>query len=140
VTNPELIELAKLSQASFFNRRSMEWQLLLGFWAGIGLSTSAALTGSVVIKGIFLFILLGALATLLAIVVVFCIVPIQRSHAMDKALFRYYTGSIEGLGPTRPTPDTVKWDRAWTIGQVLFSLCLTAIACVLIFNRATATP
>ena len=140
VLNSELIELAKLSQASFFNRRSMEWQLLLGFWAGMGLGTSAALTGSVILRGATLGVLIGAIVLLLVVVVVFCIVPIQRSHAMDKALFLYYTGQIEGISLVRPTRETVKCDRLWTVGQILFSVLLTTIACVLVVNRSTGSP
>src|SRR5689334_17076339 len=33
------IELAKLSQESFFNRRSYEWKVAFGLWAAIGLVT-----------------------------------------------------------------------------------------------------
>jgi hypothetical protein len=47
MTNEELLELAKLNLQAFENRRGMEWQLLLGYWTGLGLVTYIFGSGTV---------------------------------------------------------------------------------------------
>lgn len=132
MSNQELIELAKLSQATFFNRRAMEWQLLLGYWTGIALTTAAVLSGSFSLPMWVRFALIAALWILLLVVWFFCIEPIQVGHAIDQAFYIYFTKRVEGASPDRPVAKNVKLNMRWFIGQVLFSALLTFIASVLI--------
>ena len=132
MTNQELVELAKLSQATFFNRRGMEWQLLLAYWAGIALTSAAVLAGTLTLPGWAPLLLIATLWALFGVVWYCCIIPIQVGHAIDQAFYIYYTKRIEGASPARPNPKSVKLNRRWLAGQVLFSAMLTCIASILI--------
>jgi hypothetical protein len=136
MTNQELLELAKLSQANIHNRRAMEWRLLLGYWGGIALIVFAVLSGKVSPAPPVLMMICIGLLLLLFVVVPFCILPIQRAHAIDQELFKYYTRRIEGVANEahRPKLDSIPVHRAWTTGQILFSVFLTLIAIVLIMG------
>src|SRR6266511_1157832 len=57
MTNDELLELAKLNLQAFENRRGMEWQLLLGYWTGLGLVTYIFGSGTVSISGALLWVM-----------------------------------------------------------------------------------
>ena len=130
------LEIAKLTQANFLDRRKVEWQLLVAYWTTLILVTSTVLTGSVIAKGAILCLLLLGLVILLVLVAYFCIVPIQQAHAIDKAFFLFHLKSAEGITAARPDPVAVPIDLRWTIGQILFSGILSAFASVLIYARS----
>ena len=140
MTNEELLELAKLTQTNFHNRRSMEWRLLLGYWTGLALVTYAIISGKASVSGVPLALTLCGFFALLLVMVFFCILPVQRGHALDQAFFHYYTRTLEGIQTERPTPTTAKLNRAWLAGQVLFSTLLTAFAMTLISNARNPNP
>jgi hypothetical protein len=134
LTNEELLELAKLNLQAFENRRGMEWQLLLGYWTGLGLVTYIFVSGAVSISGIRLWIVEAALVAMLAVLITCCIVPIQKAHAIDHKFFVHYIRRIEGAATAedRPHPRKIRMYRPWLIGQSLFSALLTIIAIVMI--------
>jgi hypothetical protein len=134
MTNEELLELAKLNLQAFENRRGMEWQLLLGYWTGLGLVIYIFGSGMVSISGVQLWLVVGALAAMLAVLITCCIVPIQKAHAIDHKFFVHYMRRIEGTATAedRPHPRKIRMYRPWLIGQSLFSLLLTVIAIAMI--------
>jgi hypothetical protein len=134
LTNQELLELAKLNIQAFENRRGMEWQLLLGYWTGLGLVTYMFVSGTVAISGPVLWVVVAALIAMLLVLITCCIVPIQRAHAIDHKFFVHYIRRIEGTASEedRPHPRKIRMYRPWLIGQSLFSTLLTVIAIVVI--------
>src|SRR4029434_8433809 len=74
MTNGELLELAKLNLQAFENRRRMEWQLLLGYWTGLGLGTYIFASGTVSISGVLLCVMVAALIAILTVLITCCIV------------------------------------------------------------------
>ena len=134
------LEIAKLTQASFLDRRKVEWQLLVAYWTALILVTSAVLTGSVITKGTVLCLLLLGLGIFFFLLLYFCIIPIQQAHAIDKAFFLFHLKTAEGLSTTRPDHVAVPIaiDLRWTIGQALFSGVLSAFAGALIYARSIA--
>lgn len=138
MSDAELLELAKLSQASFHNRRAMEWRLLLGYWGGVVLIVFGVLSGKVSATSPVVFLISAALVLLVLVVIFFCILPIQRAHAADQQFFLYYTRRVEGIATEadRPTAKIICLNRAWTAGQILFSILLTLIAVTLVLGAA----
>jgi hypothetical protein len=134
MTNEELLELAKLNLQAFEDRRKMEWQLLLGYWTGLGLVTYIFGTGTVSISGVLLWVMVGALVAMLLVLITCCIIPIQQAHAIDHKFFVHYIRRIEGtaVAEDRPHPRKIRMYRPWLIGQSLFSALLTVIAIVMI--------
>jgi hypothetical protein len=134
MTNEELLELAKLNLQAFENRRRMEWQLLLGYWTGLGLVTYIFASGTVSISGVLLWVMVAALIAMLAVLITCCIVPIQKAHAIDHKFFVHYVRRIEGTAAAedRPHPRKIRMYRPWLAGQSLFSPLLTIIAVVMI--------
>jgi hypothetical protein len=134
LTNQELLELAKINIQAFENRRSMEWQLLLGYWTGLGLVTYMFVSGSVMVSGTMLWVVAAVLIAMLAVLILCCIVPIQRAHAIDHKFFVHYIRRIEGAATAadRPHPRKIRMYRPWLVGQSLFSTLLTAMAIVMI--------
>jgi hypothetical protein len=134
MTNVELLELAKLNLQAFEDRRKMEWQLLLGYWTGLGLVTYIFASGTVSISGVLLWVMVAALVAMLTVLITCCIVPIQKAHAIDHKFFVHYIRRIEGAATAedRPHPRKIRMYRPWLIGQSLFSALLTIIAIVMI--------
>src|SRR4030095_1119466 len=134
MTNEELLELAKLNLQAFENRRGMEWQLLLGYWTGLGLVTYIFGSGTVSISGPLLWIVVAALVAMLMVLITCCIVPIQQAHAIDHKFFVHYVRRIEGTATAedRPHPRKIRMYSPWLMGQSLFSALLTIIAIVMI--------
>jgi hypothetical protein len=134
MTNEELLELAKLNLQAFENRRGMEWQLLLGYWTGLGLVTYIFGSGTVSLSGALLWIVVVALVAMLTVLITCCIVPIQQAHAIDHKFFVHYIRRIEGAATAedRPHPRKIRMYRPWLVGQSLFSALLTIIAIVMI--------
>jgi hypothetical protein len=134
MTNEELLELAKLNLQAFEDRRKMEWQLLLGYWTGLGLVTYIFGSGTVSISGVLLWVMVAALVAMLTVLITCCIVPIQQAHAIDHKFFVHYIRRIEGTAAEedRPHPRKIRMYRPWLIGQSLFSALLTIIAIVMI--------
>ena len=135
MNNQELIELAKMAQANFHARRTIEWQLLLAYWGGLGLVVAVILANKSVMSVNGLLAIRCAMIALLFIVFFFCIIPMEGANATDKKLFHYYQHRIEGLdsGLTRPNDkDVAPIDRRWTLGLTLFSLFITLTALILI--------
>ena len=120
------LEIAKLMQASFFDRRKLQWQLLLAYWTTLVLITSAVLTGSIIAKGAILCVLLSGLVFLLVTIVYFCIIPIQRALDIDSAFFLFHLNKAEGISIDRPIPDKVTVDLRWAIGVSLLSALFSA--------------
>jgi hypothetical protein len=113
MTNEELLELAKLNLHAFENRRGMEWQLLLGYWTGLGLVTYIFGSGTVSISGVLLWVMVAALIAMLTVLITCCIVPIQKAHAIDHKFFVHYIRRIEGTAAAedRPHPRKIRMYR-----------------------------
>jgi len=112
----------------------MEWQLLLGYWNGLGLVTYIFVSGTVSISGAPLWVVVAALVAMLAVLITCCIVPIQKAHAIDHKFFVHYLWRIEGTAAAedRPHHRKIRMYRPWLVGQSLFSTLLTIIAIVMI--------
>jgi hypothetical protein len=134
MSDVDFLELAKLTQANIHSRRTMEWQLLLGYWGGLVLIVFAFLSGKVSPTPFLLVSTSVGLVLLLLVVVFFCIIPIQRAHAIDQDFFVYYTRRAEGRATDAdiPDPNAPELHPRWTVGQIAFSVLLTAIAILLI--------
>jgi hypothetical protein len=134
LSNQDLFELAKLNIQAFENRRSMEWQLLLGYWTGLGLVTYIFVSGTLQIPGALLWVVVAALVAMVVVLITCCIVPIQKAHAIDHKFYVHYLRRIEGTATTedRPHPRKIRMYRPWLVGQSLFSALLTIIAIVMI--------
>jgi hypothetical protein len=132
--NHDLFELAKINLQAFENRRSMEWQLLLGYWTGLGLVTYIFVSGTLSVSGALLWVVVAALVAMLAVLIMCCILPIQKAHAIDHKFFVHYLRRIEGAATAedRPHPRKIRMYRPWLVGQSLFSTLLTIIAIVMI--------
>lgn len=100
----DYLELAKITQADFISRRSLEWKLSLGLWGSI-----AAFTYTVV-KTQHLQKRLSELSICWVICIAVLIIGIhwyvlslvQWSHARDKKLYWWYRGKLEGSDKERP--------------------------------------
>jgi hypothetical protein len=134
LTRQDLFELARINLHAFENRRKMEWQLLLGYWTGLGLVTYIFDSGTMAISGPLLWVLVAALIAMLLVLITCCILPIQRAHAIDHKFFVHYIRRIEGTASEedRPHPRKIRMYRPWLVGQSLFSTLLTVIAIVVI--------
>jgi hypothetical protein len=115
LSNQDLFELAKINLQAFENRRGMEWQLLLGYWTGLGLVTYIFGSGTVSISGALLWVVVAALIAMLAVLITCCIVPIQKAHAIDHKFFVHYVRRIEGTATAedRPHPRKIRMYRPW---------------------------
>lgn len=136
MSSPDWLELAKLQQANFHDRRIMEWRVLFGYWSSLGLAVFAVLGSDVRLSALAAILLLSLMFLLLPVVVVCAILPLQRSHAQDRAFLLYYIRRAEGVEPIpeRPVPEKCPRHALWTTGQILASTLITLVAMILVWG------
>jgi hypothetical protein len=151
------IDLAKISQEEFKDRRALEWKLAFGFWTGIA-SFTYFVTGdkTLHLQPCVLTILYGLIGL---VATCFWLFPLQRAHADNKAWWKYYLDRAEGYPPciankaggsptcteqaTKPLPCTCRpenwtifkpfanWktiNSLWFIGQISFTLIFLVLS------------
>jgi hypothetical protein len=136
----KLLELAKLSQADFENRRNLEWKLSLGLWGAIGLFVYTAIGNEKlrsriadVLRGhpCFALLLIALIATLHG-----CIMRvIQKSNDRDKKYYRWYREALEGTLDDRPPsipPPTLAGRFKWFVYHIFITLMVLAGAWLLL--------
>ena len=116
LSRQDWIELAKIAQANFFNRREVEWKLAFSLWTGIG-----AFTAIFVLKesvrfppdsAIFGWPLWGLYAAIWAI---YCLVQsaVAQAHATDKSYLIYFTNRAGARTHTNDPKDAGIRDIHW---------------------------
>ncbi|MBY0460638.1 MAG: hypothetical protein K2V38_25250 [Gemmataceae bacterium] len=148
VETKEWIELAKLSQDSFQNRRAVEWKLAFGFWIAIGSFTAAFFTLEGFSCPAWLPWVLGIAYVLVLLVVIFCWqIPLHSAHAGDREWFIFYmdrawwdsaSGTAQPAPPVKGQPP--KWNRnnrSWCIGQCAFTAFFLVLSWVAITQVAS---
>lgn len=125
------IELAKVSLASFQNRRAYEWKLTCGFWFGIGASSAGCrLLGCNSIEWFPAF-LFTSYAVFAFVYLLLWKVTIHSAHARDRALFNYFMEKAQGfdveaptdpIGPTKLIRRMTVHNWIWLIGQILVTV------------------
>ena len=160
-TKTEWINLAKIAQASFFNRRALEWKLALGFWGAIAAFTGAVLADKVEI-GVEILPQVSCIYWILWIVSLLCWkLPLQIAHATDKRFQVYYMQRAGNRSTEHPKdwregkrPNWTKKDKCgfvwwiigsfyylqvnsvvWLIGQAAFSACFLQLSYLLICGK-----
>lgn len=125
----EWIELAKLAQENFHNRRSYEWKLAFGFWTAIGAFTSPFILDKIP-KGANLESFKNQLHwfyIFIWLVTVVCWqIPLHSAHAGDREYKFYYIGRIKGMKEKQLPNDGLfkNWGTRnvlWCIGQCVIS-------------------
>lgn len=126
------IELAKLSQESFLNRRSYEWKVAFGFWTAIGVITYFGAMSEEKVK---------AAGWVYCLIPIYFIVglswlflwqaPMRRAFQKDQDFKHYYMEKAEGRTPDRPSSDLMPYWEAitgrqgvWTWAQTVFTWCV----------------
>ena len=105
------LDLAKMAQASTFNRRSYEWKITYGLWTGIGLLTYFVLSNSERISN-FPSTFLGILYLIFSLLWLFLWqAPLRRAHLQDTLFKHYYMHRAEGR--------EANWPRSVTYREVL---------------------
>ena len=145
------LELARLAQDSFQNRRSFEWKVAFALWSGIALFTAFLAREPGLVSGwrlalLFIFYL-GVLATWFFL----WQIPLRRAFDTDKQWKHYYMHKAEGRADNadpRTNPLTYgdqlkasipleRWrgDRKfdwWAGGQSVMTAILLAISLVIV--------
>lgn len=132
------LELAKMSQESFLNRRSYEWKVAFGLWTAIGLITYFMVDKADSFNGTVLV----WLGVLYAIVWVCWLLawqfPLRLAFEQDKHYKHYYMNRAEGWNYDMPEREAADWRNliwrfehkdwkwswrrfAWTFGQTVFT-------------------
>jgi hypothetical protein len=92
------IELAKIAQQSFFNRREVEWKLAIGFWTAIGAFTWAFFAVESLTVPPYFCCALGFIYLLLFLLTIpFWHLPIQKAHSIDKQYYHFYIKKARGV-------------------------------------------
>lgn len=102
------VDLAKLAQESFFNRRQYEWKIAFGLWTSIGLWTSAALAKSEKLDLMSCHVMVIYVAIALTWLF-FWLVPNWRASEQDKLWKHYYMNKAEGEASQQPK-NVSYWD------------------------------
>lgn len=135
------IELAKISQESFLNRRAMEWKVGFGLWTAIGLITYFAATNATLFAENTVNWIAWLYFAIAFIWQAFYHVPIRLAFEDDKSFKHYYMHRAEGRSPEWPLDytsanftlfkkredDEWKWSfrvTCWILGQFLFTVTL----------------
>lgn len=140
---PDWLELAKIAQQSFFNRRELEWKLSLGFWAAISAFTWLFFSVAGIQVPTNFTCLLGIGYVLLFILTIpFWHLPLQKAHGGDKKYYFSYLkrargeddfGFVEGKGTWKDV------DKTWFFGHLVFSGFFLAASWMLITQVAVPT-
>lgn len=134
------IELAKLAQQSFFNRRELEWKLSFGFWAAIAAVTSAFFSGKLsTIYAHTPCILASAYLLLFVLTIPFWHLPLQKAHGGDKKYYFYYLKRARGIEDPSFREKKGTWvdvDKWWFCGHLVFTAFFLVVSWYLITQIA----
>ena len=139
------VDLAKMAQASIFNRRAHEWKVAFGLWTGIGVLTYFILSNSEKFP--------RSPATFLGIVyVIFSLLwlflwlaPHRRAFHLDQEWEHYYMHMAEGVKAQQPR-SIAYWEiffprgkqLGWVYGQFLVTVLLLIVSWRLIADSTAA--
>jgi hypothetical protein len=90
------MDLAKMAQDSFFNRRVYEWKIAFGLWAGIGALTYFVISNKDKLAGFDPHSLGWIYLCFAAVWFVFWLIPLRRAFEGDKLFKHYYMWRAEG--------------------------------------------
>ncbi len=111
------IELAKLSQQAFEERRRFEWRLVFSIWMALGLIAYTAVTQDVFVPPEALWALSGVLFVAFALY----LNAVRRAHRIDKDWKHYYLDRAEDKETKRPKKESLSW-LEWIAPQILMML------------------
>jgi len=126
----EYIELAKMSQESFFNRRSYEWKVAFGLWTAIGLITYYVCEHPKVMTPALIGLTAFIYLAILGLWHFAWQVPLRTAFENDQQFKHYYMHQAEGRNAVFPEKDKlikygdVIWsttDWGWNWGQTLMT-------------------
>ena len=126
ITPSNYIEMARLAQGSFDERRRYEWQVNLSLWAALGLLVYACIKENISVFdstcGAYLF---GGIVLIFYLVFHFMV---SRGHAIDKSWKHYYLGRAEGAAsekaPKHRLEERWTYKIVWWIPPVGFTVAL----------------
>lgn len=138
------LKLAQLSQQSIENRRSYEWKVAFGLWAGIGLFTWFAVQNRLVPgKPIWIVV---AYAAVLVIWSVLWQLPLHRAYEQDKRWKHYFADRAESRSdsltadPRLSPPNCwVALRSLWFWGQVLMTAVFLSVSFCLVTGASAAS-
>lgn len=140
---PDWLELAKIAQQSFFNRRELEWKLSLGFWAAIGAFTWLFFSVSdIQVPDHFTCILGVAYVVLFSLTIPFWHLPLQKANGGDKKYYFSYLNRARGIEDSGFIEGKGTWkdvDHTWFIGHLVFSFFFLAVSWFVITQVAVPT-
>ena len=129
------LDLARLSQDAFNERRRHEWRVNLSLWAALGLAVYAVLK-----EGIRVFDkpwegwLFGAVV--IGVHVIYMIM-VNRGHMIDKKWKHYYLAKAEGREP-REVPQFSHSSKLvhvlWAIPQIVLTAAIVVLAVTLLIG------
>lgn len=139
------VELAKLSQESFLNRRSYEWKVAFGLWAGIALLTNFVISNDDKVD-VPLCLLGFSYVLFVGLWLAFWQAPMRRAFEQDKQWKHYYMDRAEG--EKRDKPSTVTHEELmksgdhfwWNYGQTVVTALFLFLSFLLIANRKQSSP
>lgn len=141
------IELAKIHQSSYQDRRALEWRLAFGFWTAIGAFTAAFFTldTETMLPDWFDTTLKQIYFVLLAASIVFWQIPIHTAHGGDRKLLHHAVNMAKGV--VEPIPETATgiqfwknwngYDVLWFFGQSIFTATFLYLSWLAITKIAT---
>ncbi len=137
------LELAKISQQSFFNRRSLEWKLSLGFWTSIAAFTWVFFSvDRITVPSHFSCVLAIGYLLLFALTIPFWHLPLQIAHAGDKRYYLHYIECTKGDCNKGFDKRKSSWEdvnKPWFYGHLVFSLFFLVFSWFVITQVAIPT-
>jgi hypothetical protein len=129
------IDLAKMAQGSFQDRRVYEWKIAFGLWTGIAALTYFVVSSKDRLSSFPTHYLGWIYVTFGAVWLAFWLIPLRRAFELDKRYKHYYMQRAEGspasleLSKDRPAKVTT-WEvvnpvgglALWTYGQFLVTV------------------
>ncbi len=143
------IELAKIAQQDFFNRRQLEWRLSFSFWTAIAAFTATFFVEYGVEKPECLCWIVSVYAAGF-LLFAFWTYLVQRAHWRGKRFWLYYMNMAAGwttkAGDLIDESGAVKGDttwqmnKPWFVAHVLFTLLLLVLSLIAIARLKPRQP
>jgi hypothetical protein len=136
-TTDQWIELAKLAQQNFQNRRALEWKLAFGFWTAIASLTAVFLLNKLDRPSDFPSMLAACYGVAWILSLLCWMLPLQIAHAGDKAYWLFYLDKAQGgnkpaPGDAKTLSDNLRRLTAnswlWLVGQAAFTLVFLSLS------------
>ena len=128
------VELAKLCQRSFEQRRSYEWKIAFGLWGGIAVFTWFVVENADSLGGISLVWVSRAYVTVALVWLFLWQLPLHGANAQDKDWKHYYAKRAEGLDANQPAHSSRfrQIVKPWTWCQTLITALFLTLSYVLL--------